>query len=158
MITNRYPVIDTTYEGGIYHPLPDLPLDHWENKNRKPYTHEEKVQMMIDAFGVDCFRPAQHKVCLLEYNPVEHAKTRSPNITTTHWWNLGRIVSMGRLAFDKHTFEGGATATYGDYVMYKGSFCDRTKFRGGHMIIIEDRAIDMIVKDPSEFVFGARDE
>lgn len=155
---NRYPVIDRDYQGGIYEPILDVPADHWENKNRKPLTHEEKVQLMIDAFGVDCFRPTQHKVCLLEYNPIEHAKTISPNVNTAHWWNLGKIISMGRLAFDKYTFAGGATASYGDYVMYDGRRCDRTKFRGGHMIIIEDRDIIMPVKDPAEFAFGARDD
>lgn len=154
---NNYPVVELSYPGGIYEPLPDMPKDHWENKNRRVWTLEEKQQLMLDAFGIDGFRPAQHKVCLLEYNPAEHSHLKMPSGSTAHWWNLGKIISLGRLCFDSRTFACGASATYGDYVMFDARRQNRTKFKGGHMIVIEDRDIVMPVKDPVSFVNGAMD-
>lgn len=153
---NKYPVVDKDCSNGIYEPLPQFSKDDWKNKNRIPRTEKEKADLIAEVLGSDCFYPAQHIVMLEEYNPAKDMAAAINASTISHWWNMGRIVSMGNLAFDKNSFPMGATASYNDYVIFDMHAQRRTRFNNAAVLLVRDLSIDGIVKDPAEFIKAGR--
>lgn len=152
-----YPFVDKDYHGGVHHKLDYVSDDHWKNKNRHEWSEEDIEKLMIENFGSDAFSPAQHWLVLAEYNPSEDSIIVEDNMSTAHWWNLGKIINMGPCAFDSKTFPMGATATIGDYVVFNGNGVKRTKFPIGNMLWLHDTDVFGIVKDPKEYMYGTHE-
>lgn len=154
-----YPVFDRSVKNYVFEPRPDLPLDHYKNKNRRDWTEEELHQLAIDAFGVDEFYPTTMYMAVVEVDLKDSSKHGivDTNLNMYDKWLIGRIIRLGEHCFDTREFPpeaGGASATINDYIKINPMNVTRTKYPKGNLLVMKDVNITGTVPNPRNCVNG----
>ena len=154
-----YPVYNKEVKNYLFEPRPDYPVDHWVNRNRRPWTEEDIHVLALMAFGVDEYIPCKMYMAVEEIDLKDSSRFHIIDTDTTMYdkWCIGRIIRLGYECFDTQEFPpeaGGATATIGDYIKFNPMNVTRTKFPKGNLLTMKDVNITGIIESPRNCVNG----
>jgi len=150
-IVKYFPVISSSCKNGIEEPLPFFDETDWRNQNRKKRSQEELDKLFSEYCDSD-FEIAFNEVVLAELNRNEYADFISPEKYKEDTIYAGKIIKMGKECFDKVNFRCGATASYGDFVVYDLLRSQEKNTSTHRLIIVKDRDIIGFFKDPTDFL------
>jgi hypothetical protein len=135
-----------------FRPISGIPLDDWENKNRRLWSQSELDALWQREVGEFEFNV---KGCDLFIKPIDrneaarlyHYEKKEPGKLF-----CGQVLKIGRLAFDLACFPTGASATYGDYVMFSIQDCEPCDLGPYRYFIVNDLDILGVVNDPHSLI------
>ncbi len=139
-------------------PLPDIPKDHWENKNRHVWTQEQIDKLWRDEVGLFEFNINGCDVLIKPFDRNEKATLFHHEKVELDKLYCGKVIKIGRLAFDLACFPKGATCTYGDYVLFSIAECERVDIGFQTFFMLNDLEIAGVVKDPFSVVNFKEDD
>ena len=131
-------------------PVPTYPKDHYVNANRRPWSFEEREELIASTFGAPIVHPCGVKIFIEKVREVEMIKFQSQ---VSHGfeeeWEIGKIIAMGPCAWDHLKYPMGAKATLNDYVIYNKTGTYVQKLRDGvEVVIAEDWNVMSNLIDP----------
>lgn len=131
-------------------PVPTYPKDHYINANRRPWSFEEREELIASTFGEALAHPCGVKIFIEKVREVDMIKFQSQ---VSHGfeeeWEIGKIIAMGTSAWDHLKYPMGAKATLNDYVVYNKSGTFVQKLREGvEVVIAEDWNVMVTVMCP----------
>jgi|SRR5574343_251310 len=140
-------VIQFSPSNYLYDPLPYFPKDHFVNKNRRPWSFEEKQDLLKEMFPELGIVPTGFNIILEEINV--DSPFRGENDEVYKEWKVGRVIAMGESAWDFLKFPMGARATYNDWVLYHEVDTKRHVIRDSKVFItIKDVHIQHVIDCP----------
>lgn len=132
----------------FFTPHTDIPVDDWENRNRKPWSQRDIDDLWKKEVGEFEFTLNGCDILIKPVDRNEAAKLYHYEKKEPGKLFCGKVIKLGNLAQGLTCFPRGASCTYNDYVMFSIQKCEPLDLGPYRYFLVNDLDILGVIDDP----------